>query len=570
MSSYSVGIDLGTTHSLIAVFEEEDGVKLLPGADGQVLTPSAVSLGEDGHILIGAPAYARRLSDTVCTHTAFKRHMGTGKEFKLGKQSHSAPDLSALVLRKLKDDFVAAYPDGEIGKLVVSVPAYFSSAQREATMLAAELAGLPKPRLVNEPTAAALAYGLNERESEQSFIVLDLGGGTFDVSIIEMFDGVMEVRASSGDAMLGGEDFTMAIALDIAEKSGHDWKKYSAEDQSRIAATAEALKRRLTQTEQAEATLELQSKNLTYKIDRHHFEELCAALLIRMRRPIERSLYDAKLTVDEIDRVILVGGATRMQMIRGLASRMLRKLPESGLDPDEVVARGAAVQAALVQRNAALDDMVMTDVAPFSLGIASRVITPTGGRIEGGFSPIIERNTTLPASREQRFWTVADNQREIRIQVYQGEAPIAQENVLIGSTSAYLPPAKAGHDGVDVRFSYDPSGLLHVRITTISTGVQKEMVIEGSASALSSAERKRRLKALESYMVHPREDSLNLALRERLKGLYAMYLGQDRFQITDLIARFDAALEGQDPREIERLRSELSDAADKLENDYVL
>ncbi|CAM3151152.1 molecular chaperone HscC [Paracoccus aminovorans] len=568
MSSISVGIDLGTTHSLIAVFDAENGATLVRNGDGAALTPSVVGLSDDGTLLVGGPAHAQRLRKPAQTHAAFKRHMGTGKEFALGRQRLSAPQLSALVLRKLHTDLEAAYPGAEIDALVISVPAYFSSAQREATMLAAELAGLPRPRLVNEPTAAALAYGLNEREGEQTFIVLDLGGGTFDVSIIEMFEGVMEVRASSGDAMLGGGDFTACLRRDIVERLQLDGRPLSAAEQARIEAAAEALKRHLSRAEQAEATIALDDGPQDYRIDRRRFEELCAGLLMRMRRPIERCLYDARLEVGEIDRVMLVGGATRMTMIRGLVSRMLRRLPESGLDPDEVVALGAAVQAGLAARNTALADMVMTDVAPFSLGIASRIATESG-IIEGGFAPIIERNTTLPASRMQQFTTIQDNQDMIEIAVYQGEAPIAVENVLIGKTHVAMPRGKAGTQQIEVRFSYDSSGLLHVRITVLSTGAQTDLVIEGSAAALSPAERRRRLQELAAYMLHPREDGDNLALSERLKGLYAMFLGADRAYVAELIARFETALNEQDPRRIADLRKELARTADELERSYV-
>lgn len=324
LSVFAVGIDLGTTHSLLAVFDGDGGGQLIPGPDGSVLTPSAVGLGDDGKLLVGAPAHARRLSSPGSTHTAFKRHMGTAKEFRLGKQQYSAPQLSSFIMRKLRDDLFAAHPGAEIGNLVVSVPAYFSSAQREATMLAAEFAGLPRPRLVNEPTAAALAYGLSERDSEQNFIVLDLGGGTFDVSIIEMFEGVMEVRASSGDAMLGGEDFTAALARDIARQCGQDWATMSPEDSSRVDAAAEVLKRHLSRADRAEATIALTSGAQDYAIDRARFEELSASLLMRMRRPIERCLYDAKITVNEIDRVVLVGGATQMRATSILRGRAMR------------------------------------------------------------------------------------------------------------------------------------------------------------------------------------------------------------------------------------------------------
>jgi molecular chaperone HscC len=567
MSAVPVGIDLGTTFSLIAVLDASGEPKLVPGADGAYLTPSAVGLSDTGSLLVGAAAKARQLTNPDKTHVLFKRHVGTGKEFRLGKKNYSASDLSALVLRKLADDLRAVYPDAEIESLVVSVPAYFSSAQREATMLAAELAGLPRPRLVNEPTAAALAYGLQDRAGESTFIVLDLGGGTFDVSIVEMFEGVMEVRASSGDVVLGGEDFTNVIARDIAGKVGIDLELIDGAKRSQISTAAEAIKRRLTDTDIARVTVPI-GKGHDYALTREDFEALSAKLLIALRRPIDRCLYDAGLPVSAIQRVVLVGGATRMPMIRSLAARALRRLPESGLDPDQVVAIGAAVQAGLMQRNAALSDLTMTDVAPFSLGINSIVHTPSGV-IQNGFSPIIERSTILPASRVQRFSTVQDHQEHIDFGVFQGESPLATENARIGETKVKIPRAPAGQESIDVRFSYDTSGLLHVGITVVSTGQKSELVIEGGAQALSPEERQRRVRALEALMLHPRDETANLATLERLKGLYGMLLGEDRARSAELIAYFEAALASQDPRRIAKARGEVETAAAGMEDNYV-
>lgn len=567
MSGLPVGIDLGTTHSLIAVFSATGEPKLVPGADGSYLTPSAVGLSDSGSLLVGAAAKARQLTSPDKTHVSFKRHMGTGKQFQLGRKTYSASDLSALVLRKLVDDFKAAYPGETIENLVVSVPAYFSSAQREATMMAAELAGLPRPKLVNEPTAAALAYGLQDREGESTFIVLDLGGGTFDVSIIEMFEGVMEVRASSGDVVLGGEDFTDAIARDIAAKLDLDWEGVDGTQRSIIVTAAEAMKRRLSDATTAEVTVPI-GKGHEYSLTREGFEELCAKLLIALRRPIDRCLYDAGLSVGGIQRVVLVGGATRMPMIRSLAARALRRLPESGLDPDQVVAIGAAVQAGLIQRNAALSDLTMTDVAPFSLGINAMMDTPSG-TIANAFSPIIERSTILPASRTQRYSTVANNQEHIEFGVFQGESPMANENARIGQGKVRVPRGPAGAESIDVRFSYDTSGLLHVGITVVSTGQKSELVIEGGAEAMAPDERKRRIRALEALMVHPRDESINLATLERLKGLYGMLLGEDRDRSRELIAYFETALASQDPRRIAKAREEVEAAAAGMEDNYV-
>lgn len=567
MSSMPVGIDLGTTYSLIAVLTASGQPQLVPGAEGAVLTPSAVGLSDNGALLVGAPAKARQLTNPDKTHVTFKRHMGTGKEFRLDRKNYSASDLSALVLRKLVADFKATYPDTTIENLVISVPAYFSSAQREATVLAAELAGLPRPRLVNEPTAAALAYGLQDREGESTFIVLDLGGGTFDVSIIEMFEGVMEVRASSGDVVLGGEDFTEAIAQDIARKLSLEWDAVDGTRRSSIVSAAEAIKLRLSDADSAHVTLPF-GDGKEYALTREGFEFLSERLLIALRRPIDRCLYDADIAAGAIDRVVLAGGATRMPMIRSLAARALRRFPEAGIDPDQVVALGAAVQAGLIQRNAALRDLAMTDVAPFSLGIKSRLHTPAG-IIENAFSPIIERSTILPASRTQRYSTVSDYQDRIELGVFQGESPLAKDNARIGETTIWVPRAKAGEESIDVRFSYDTSGLLHVGVTVVSTGKTSEIVIEGGAQSLSAAEKSRRIKALEGLMVHPRDESVNLATLERLRGLYGMLLGQDRKASAELLAFFEAAIETQDPRRIAEARKQVEAAAKRMEDDYV-
>lgn len=564
----AVGIDLGTTHSLISVLRENGSVELIKGADGNVLTPSVVGLSDKNTLLVGNAARARLVRSPNSTVAAVKRTIGTEKNYSLGNQSYNSSEISALILRKLKADLDAIEPEAPIETLVISVPAYFNSAQRDATVLAAELAGLPRPHLINEPTAAAMAYGLHDKGIEQTIMVLDLGGGTFDVSIVEMFEGVMEVRSSSGDTKLGGEDFTQIIVDDIISKSSASWEKLPKEDQAKVIATAEAIKRRLSEQEQASSNVVILDRMLEYSLSRSKFEELCGSVVLKMRRPIEQALYDAKLTAEQIDRVVLVGGATRMLMVRSLAARILRKLPESGLDPDQVVAYGAAVQAGLISNDAALSDVIMTDVAPFSLGIRSNVRTATG-EIPNGFAPIIERNTILPASRMSNFTTISEGQTEIAIKVYQGESPIAEENVKIGSTLVRVPPNKPGKESVAVRFSYDTSGLLQVEVTVNSTGLTQELVIENNARSMSASEKRDRLRALDVFKVHPRDTEENLVLLERLKRLYAMLLGIDRAHIMDLIAEFEGVLDRQDPREVARYKDQLVATIENLERNYV-
>ncbi|MGB0853189.1 MAG: Hsp70 family protein [Pikeienuella sp.] len=558
-----LGIDLGTTNTLVAVIDDNGDPVVLPNGLGEALTPSVVGLSDDKTVLVGKSAQRRLVRFPAQTIARFKRAMGTEKEFRLGKATYSATDLSAILLRQIRED-VESQIEGPLAGVVISVPAYFNSVQRKATLLAGELAGFKVSRLINEPTAAALAYGVHDRDGESTFIVLDLGGGTFDVSILEMFDGVMEVRASAGDAMLGGEDFTLAIAKRFANQLNTPWADCSPTVRETLTALAETAKRQITSDQYADVSAEIDGKVQQFTLTEMQFEEEVSDLSMRLRRPIERCLYDAGLKVADLDRVVLVGGATRMRFIRGLAARIFQRLPERALDPDTVVALGAAVQAALSENDAALDDMVMTDVSPFSLGIASNHHGATGV-IQDAFAPIIERNTVLPASRVQHFFSSADKQTEILVRVYQGESPMAVENTPLGELKVRIPPAPKGQESIAVRFSYDVSGLLQVEVTVVSTQKTFEMLIEGGASGMSASEKAKRIKALEAYKVHPKDDQRNQAVTEALKHLYAMLLGPDRVMVTDLIAEFDGVLATQDPRIIEKRRPEIEEAIAVLE-----
>lgn len=567
MSGLSVGIDLGTTNSLITIYGDDGDIELVPLASGDVLLPSAVSITEQGTTIVGAGAKSRLVQDPSKAVAAFKRAIGTEKEFTLGRIKLTATELSSLVLKEMVDSVAAKY-DQPIEQLVITVPAYFNSVQREATLAAADLAGLKVSRLINEPTAAALAYGLQDKEAESTFVVLDLGGGTFDVSILEMFDGVMEVRSSSGDAFLGGEDFTASIVQDLVRQLGGVLDDLSPEQRGKLYFTAERMKQALSEQHETRAEIEFEGANKEGVLTRTSFEELCVNLVARMRKPIERCLYDANIGVEEVDRVLLVGGATRMPIVRSMASKLFKKLPERGLDPDHVVAMGAAVQAGLCAKNEALEDVVMTDVAPFSLGIMSRNETAHGA-IEGAFVPIIERNTTIPASRSQYFSTLQNDQRIISIRVYQGEAPLAQDNMKLGQVEAGVPPSPAGQETVEVRFSYDVNGLLEVDVTSMTTKVTQSIVIEGGAKTLSPADRNASLSRLKKLKMHPKEQSENQELIEKLNELFVMHLGEDRQFVSGLLAQFMSALDTQDPSKIEKARAQVKAQCEALSGNYV-
>ena len=561
-----VGIDLGTTNSLVAAFV--DGApKLLTNALGTTLTPSAVSVDADGSILVGLAARERLSSHPTLTAAAFKRAMGTNKLFRLGKHTFKAEDLSALVLKSLKAD--AERHLGEmVTEAVITVPAYFNDMQRKATKAAGEIAGLKVERLVNEPTAAALAYGMHELGAEQKILVLDLGGGTFDVSVLEMFEGVMEVRASAGDNFLGGEDFVDAIIdLFLAEAGAKAGIRKASElemGHAGLRRAAEIAKRALS--DNGEATLEILHKGepVSWSLSRDRFETAVEPLLKRMRAPIERAIRDSKLTPAEIDQLVLAGGATRMPCIRRLAARLFQRLPAVQINPDEVVALGAAVQAGLKMQDAALDEVVMTDVTPFTMGIS--VSESHHGQViaSGLYLPIIERNTTIPVSRSKSVVTLQDNQRVVTVGVYQGEARLVADNISLGELKVNVPPGRAGEQSIDVRFTYDTSGLLEVEATVKSSGTKHRLVLEGHAGA-DRADIEKRLAALAHLKIHPAEQAENRAVMARAERLFEERLGDDRLAVAQWIDRFRLILSGQDPAEIEAFRTRLVEWLDTMD-----
>lgn len=567
-----IGIDLGTTNSLASVWRDGEAV-LIPNALGHVLTPSAAGLADDGRLLVGLAARERLVSHPALTTAAFKRRMGTDQAVSLGRRRFRAEELSALVLQSLKAD-AEAFLGGPVSRAVITVPAYFNEVQRRATQLAGELAGLDVVRLLSEPTAAALAYGLQEaRAGEGTILVFDLGGGTFDVSILEFFDGVMEVRAAAGDAFLGGEDFVDAIVAafhaDRAASAGFPAPSAAHPAHALLRRQAEVAKRRLSETEDAVLEFPFEDRTIRWPLSRGAFEAAAEPLLARLRGPIERALRDARLRPEALSQVVLVGGATRMPMIRRLVSLLFRRLPLQRLNPDEVVARGAAVQAGLKMRDAALDEIVMTDVTPFTLGIEVAV-NAQGTHLEGHYKPIIERNTVVPVSRVERFHTVSDHQKRVHVRVFQGEARLVADNIALGELWVKLPPAPAGQEEVDIRFSYDSSGLLEVQATVLSTGREERLVIEGQAARLSRQEIEAKLRAFQAIKIHPRELAENAAVLARGDRLFQERLGAERETIGFWLAAFSAVLDRQDPREIGEARQQLTELLDSVDRGMFL
>jgi molecular chaperone HscC len=559
----TIGIDLGTTNSLVAYWTE-NGPVIIPNALGSNLTPSVVSIDKNNEILVGEIAKERLITHPNLTASTFKRYMGTEKRYKLGKYSFSAEELSSFVLKSLKADAEAFFGQ-EVEEAVISVPAYFNDAQRKATKRAAELAGLKVERLISEPTAAAIAYGLHQEQSETKFIVFDLGGGTFDVSILELFEGVMEVRSIAGDNFLGGEDFTNLLVSYFVDSEKINIQSLNSKESSALYKQAEMCKRTLGESNSGKMCFTLNGTYYEKTIDRADFERLAGQLLLRLRHPIERTLRDAELKPNDLDAVILIGGATRMPVIKSVVSRMFGKLPFSNINPDEAVALGAAIQVALKERNQMLNEIILTDVCPYTLGTGV-VKHIDKENYEGGyFLPIIERNTPIPVSRVERLSTVRDNQTTIHIDIYQGENRRVEGNIKLGEIEIKVPPAEAGKELIDVRYTYDINGILEVEVVTISTGEKSRVIIEKNQGSMTPEEIEERLKALKDIKIHPRDKIENRLLIAKGERLYEESLGEKREYIGNLLQRFESVLSRQNEREIKKAADELKEQMEQIE-----
>ena len=557
------GIDLGTTNSLIAWLK--DGVPTtIANVHGHVLTPSAVSVDADGSVLVGATARERLVTHPKRSAASFKRLMGSGQKLTLGGTSYRPEDLSALVLRSLKAD--AEQATGEkVEEVIISVPAYFNDQQRKATRLAGELAGLKVLRLVNEPTAAALFHGIHERDADATFLIIDLGGGTFDVSILERFSGVMEVRATGGDSFLGGDDFTEAMLRLLARRTGLDDKALAEPAKNgALRHAAESAKRALASGTSCE--VDLQGIGLDkFSVTTAEFEKACEPLLERLRAPIERALRDARLRVADLDEIALVGGASRMPMVRRLVSQLFGRLPARHLDPDQTIALGVAVCAGLTSRDEAFEEMVLTDVCPHTLGIRIAEDDGHGGHIGDVFLPVIERNTVVPASRVKTVQTVVDNQTKLAVAIFQGESRHCSQNIELGSVELKIPPLKAGAVKVEVRYTYDVNGILDVDVAVADHGIEKNLVIRKLAGDVSDEEIARRRVELAALKVHPRDQDQNRLVLERANRLYEQLLGDERETVGRWLGQFEAVLSRQDGKEIAEARKQFATALDTVE-----
>ena len=554
-----VGIDLGTTNSLVAVFTEEGPVSI-PNRLGKHLTPSVVSVDENGNVYVGETAQERRNLYPDSVAQAFKRSMGTDRTYDLSGKKFRPEELSSMILRYLKED-AEAYLGEPVTEAVISVPAYFDDNCRTATKLAAKLSGIYVERLVNEPSAAALAYQARHGFGDGTYMIVDFGGGTLDISIVDSFDSVMEILAVAGDNHLGGKDFNEAIAYYFCKENGIDMNTLSPDDKAIVYRLAEECKISLTTQPMAMMIANIGSKQLSLTLDNNKLIEVCSAVFERVASPVRKALHDSRLSIDDIDDIILVGGSCKMPTVRAFIEKITGKRPCTDIDPDTAIAQGAGIFAGIKDRNDKLKDIILTDICPFSLGTDVLDIQSR----ESVMDFIIDRNSPLPTSREHIYSAVNDGQTVSKFKFYQGESRVPSRNIYIGELCVKHPPARKHQPTCTARMTYDINGILVVDVTTLADNKHYSHVMLSSSNNMSDEEINTALKKMETLKISPADKEENRLLIARAERFYEEALTEESYMIDYALGSITAALNMQNNRRIHEAAEDLAALLDNLE-----
>ena len=566
-----IGIDLGTTNSLATYIDDNGEIQFIKNEYGNILIPSVVGIDENDDIIVGELAKERRMMNAGETASNFKRRMGTDAKIKVKNRIFDAQMLSSFVLKHLKENAEKQLNE-KINRAIISVPAYFNDKQRRDTKMAAELAGLAVERLINEPTAAALSLGSNILNQNLKFIVLDLGGGTFDVTLLETFEDIMEVLSISGDTMLGGEDFTTKICEIFLKNIKLSIADLSRDERTKLYTKADRAKK-LISLKNVEIEMEIKGKKYKSEITQENFRETVKPLLVKMKVAIDKALQDGNTDAREIEKVILVGGAVKLGIIEEFVEKYFHKmrgekiyfnnddfiennkLVSIAADPDTVVAYGVGIAVGMKERNKVFKERILTDVCPFTLG------TEIVGR---RFAPIIPRNTTVPTSRSEYFYTIEDYQSQVTVGIYQGESLNIDDNLFLGEFLLDVPQNLAGKEAINVRFTYDINGILEVEAKVVSTGVKKsKLIISGD---LSEEEKNEKIKMLEEIKIQSENKNKDKLLLERANRIYAEIVNTEiRNHISEYLENYQKIVVTGDRIRIQKTKKSFSEFLDKID-----
>ncbi len=547
-----IGIDLGTTNSLVAYYKDGESI-LIPNEFGEILTPSVVHIDKNKDVVVGKAAKELLVVDPGNTVSVFKRSMGLDKTYRLRGDNYRAEELSAFIIKKLVEDAKRELQE-EIDEVIISVPAYFDDVRRKATKRAGEIAGVHVERLINEPSAAALACRMEDDGEDNVYLVFDFGGGTLDVSVVECFDNVISVNAVSGDNHLGGSDFDQVLADYICKQLGLEFSGLAKETQSIILRKAEHLKQKLSVEKEASIDIQTDEVNGMVSIDHDKLVEISAKIFNRIKKPVRQVLNDSDFGVEDISKIVMVGGSSKMTVVGMYLYYLLGIEMFVSENADETVAKGLGYYAGMKERQMDLKEMVLTDICPFSLGV------DTVNRSDFNkpyFSPIIERNSVLPISKVEYLTTVRDFQTELEMNIYQGDEPYAKDNVLLDTITAKVKPRKAGAEILEVRFTYDINGILDVDVLVQSTKTRYKKTIVNKNLHLSKQDIQLQLQKMEELKKDPRTKAEIQYVINYANALYRQTTKAVREYIEGLMRYFDRVLATGNEQKIEYVRKRL-------------